>query len=440
MARRVVLVLAFGAVTLAAAPGASAACTRWASSHGRDRGGGTATAPFRTVQRLVAALPRGGTGCLTAGSVFHERVWLIRPATLRSAGGRATIVGNVTIARDASDVVVRGLRIQGSRGRATIDVRGDRARIVGNDVSGTGFRDRSTPCVILDAVHRVVIDGNRIHNCTLASRRDLYAPGILVVSAVRTRITNNLVFHVVGDGIALGPDAQRSRVERNIVDGNVSGVYLGGNGRTASSYNVVAHNILSNSGRWNVHSAWTGRIGTGNVVASNCLWNGFGGNTEGTGLLLRGNVVADPRFRDRPRSYAMAWGPCLAMRPSIVAAHVPALQQFRVAYRLRALPRRVQLVQLTLTGVTPGASVSLRCRSGCAASWHGTARSSSLVLPVLRGAWLARGAVLEVRARRYGFVGSYARLVVTGLPNGVHVEHACLAPAGTIPVPCSRHP
>jgi hypothetical protein len=390
------------------------------------------------VQRLLAALPRGATGCLKAGSVFNTRVWLVRPATLRSAGGRATIIGNVTIARDVSDVVVHGLRIEGSRGRATIDVRGDRARIVGNDISGTGFRDVSTPCVLLDGVHDVVIDGNRIHGCTLATRRDLFAPGILVASAVRTRITNNVVFHTVGDGVALAPNAQRSHVEHNIVDGNVSGVYIGGNDRTASSYNVVAHNILSNSGRWNIHSAWSGRIGTRNVVESNCLWNGFGGNVSEVGLSLSGNVVANPRFRNRLRSYTMRWGPCLAMRPRIVAAYVPALPPFRVAYRLRALPKRVQLVLLTLTGVAPGAKITFRCRSGCAASWHGTVRSSSLVLPVLRGAWLARGAVLEVRARRYGFAGSYARVVVTGLPHGVRVDHACLAPGGTIPVRCSR--
>jgi hypothetical protein len=93
-------------------------------------------------------------------------------------------------------------------------------------------------------------------------------------------------------------------------------------------------------------------------------------------------------------------------------------------------------MSLTLNAVTPGSSISVRCRIGCAAHWHGTTRSSSIALPVLRGAWLARGAVLEVRAQRYGFVGSYARLLVTGLPRGLHVGHACLAPGHTVPIPC----
>jgi parallel beta helix pectate lyase-like protein len=439
VARRFALVLATAAAALAAAPGASAACTRWASSHGSDQSTGTARAPFLTVQRLLEALPSGGIGCLKGGSVFRARVWLTRPATLQSFGGRATIVGNVTIGRGAANVVIQGLTIRGSRGRASIDVRGDRARIVGDDISGPGFRDRSTPCVVIDGVHGVVIDGNRIHGCTLATRKDLYAPGVLVVSAVRTRITNNVVFHTVGDGIALAPNAQRSRVEHNLVDGNVSGISLGGNEQTASSYNVVAHNILSNSGRWNVRSAWHGRIGTRNVVESNCLWNGFGGNVATSGVLLRRNRVANPRLRNRLRSYALAWGPCVAMRPRIVPVEIHALPQFRVAYRLRALPARVQVVRLGLTGITPGANVTVRCRRGCAASWHGTARTSSLELPVLRAAWLTRGSVVEIRARRFGFAGSYARVVVTGLPHGLRVEHACLAPNGTIPVSCGRY-
>jgi Right handed beta helix region len=387
------------------------------------------------MQRLLEALPRGATGCLSAGSVFHARVWLTRPATLRSLGGRATIVGNVTIGRGASHVVIQGLTIRGSRGRASIDVRGDRAQIVGNDISGPGFHDRSTPCVLVDGVHGVVIDGNHIHGCTLATRTDLHAPGILVVSAVRTRITNNVVVHTAGDGIALVPNAQRSRVEHNLVDGNVSAVSLGGNGQTASSYNIVAHNILSNSRHWNVRSAWRGRIGTRNIVESNCLWNGRGGNVATSGVLLRRNRVANPRVRNN----TMAWGACVVMRPRIVSVDVHALPQFRVAYRLRALARRVQVVRLGLTGIAPGANITVRCRRGCAARWHGTARTSSLALPVLHAAWLVRGSVVEIRARRFGFAGSYARVVVTGLPHGVRVEHACLAPTGTIPVSCGRY-
>jgi Right handed beta helix region len=366
-------------------------------------------------------------------------VFVRRVVTLQSAGGRATILGGVVVTQRARGAVVRGLTIRGrGRGRAAVLVQAHRARIVGNDIAGR-YRDRNVPCVLLDGVRAAVVEGNVVHDCTRTQRQDLYSAGIVVASALRARVQHNVVFHTRGDGIALAPNAQRTRVARNIVDGNVSGIYIGGDERTASSHNVVMRNVISNSGRWNVHSAWNGRRGRGNVVTSNCLWNGFGGNTAGTGFTARGNLVARPRFVARPRDFTMRSGPCMAMHPFIVETRVARLPRFRVAYRLRALPRRVQVVGLTLTGVSPGAHVDVRCARGCRASWHGRARFSTLELPVLRGAWLVRGAVLEVRARKPYRAGHYARVTVTGLPRGVRVAHACLPPARSVPVSCSRY-
>ena len=318
---------------------------------------------------------------------------------------------------------LRARRARLRSGQAAILVRGDRARITGNDISGPGYRNRNTPCILLDGPRDVLIEANRIHNCARVSRRNLYAPGILVSSALRTQIRHNVVYHTLGDGIALAPNAQRSRVTRNIVDGNTSGIYIGGGPRTASSYNVVTRNVISNSGRWNVHAAWSGRTGKGNVVASNCLWNGFGGNSSGGGFRLVGNIKASPRFRNRPHDFGMRTGPCLSMHPRIVRISRSVLPAFRVGYRLRALPDRVQIVRLTLTGLTRGTHLSLRCTSRCGTRWTGRASSSTLALPVLRGAWLARGATVEVRATRGGWIGHVARVVVTGLPRGVKVVH-----------------
>ena len=310
---RVLLVLFV--IALGAAPDASA-CNRWASSSGSDRATGTAAAPFRSVTRLLRAVPNGGTGCLRRGSWFRERVTIRRPVTLRSVGGRANLVGQITIARHVPNVRLSGLAVRGSGpGQAAILVRGDRARIIGNDISGPGYRNRNTPCILLDGPRDVLIEANRIHNCARVSRRNLYAPGILVSSALRTQILHNVVYHTLGDGIALAPNAQRTRVARNIVDGNTSGIYIGGGPRTASSYNVVTRNVISNSGRWNVHSAWSGPTGKGNVVASNCLWNGFGGTTSGGGFRLVGNINASPRFRNRPHDFGMGTGPCLVDAP-----------------------------------------------------------------------------------------------------------------------------
>jgi hypothetical protein len=60
------------------------------------------------------------------------------------------------------------------------------------------------------------------------------------------------------------------------------------------------------------------------------------------------------------------------------------------------------------------------------------------VLPVLKGSWLPVGAKVDVRLSQTGRVGAYARLTVVGLPHGVSVSHACVAPGGTAPVSCSE--
>lgn len=423
MGRRLAVLVAAVAVGTVVAPHASA-CTLFASSKGNDRASGTARAPFKTVHRLLAALPGGSVGCLVGGSTFRERVWITRPVTLTTTGRRVTVVGGFVLAHSAPGTVVRGLTVRGSgRGRAAIDVRANGARIAGNDVSGPGFRDRSNACVLIESARGVVIDGNRLHACTRASRHNLYAPGVLVRSATGTTVSNNIVFHTLGDGISLGPNAQRTRVRRNIVDGNTNGIFVGGSGSTASSNNVVTQNIVSNSGGWSIHSQWGSVVGKGNVVSSNCLWHGFGGTYGGIGYSHAGNVLASPHYRKRPTDFTLTGGPCVGMHPSIVRAHLPTLPRFTVGYRLRALPTRVQVVSLTLTGITPRSKISVQCTARCGTRWVGRPPRSSFTLPVLRGAWLERGATIVVREQVDGWQGHVARIVVTGLPRGVRIDH-----------------
>ena len=71
----------------------------------------------------------------------------------------------------------------------------------------------------------VLIEANRIHNCARVSRRNLYAPGILVSSALRTQIRHNVVYHTLGDGITWRPTPSGAR-HPNIVDGNTSRIYI----------------------------------------------------------------------------------------------------------------------------------------------------------------------------------------------------------------------
>jgi len=440
VARAVVLLsLAVLAATAAAPRDAdAAACARFASSSGRDDASGSVAHPFRTAQRLVRSLSPGATGCLVGGSRFFGRIVLDRPLTLRGAGAhRPAIVGGITLTPRARGAVVENLAVRGrGRGRAAILVNADRARIVDNAISGTGYVDRNTACILLAGPRNAVVTGNRIESCTRATRRGLAAPGIFVGSALGTHVTDNLVVHTPGVGILLGPNAQRTRVVHNLVDGNATGVLIRGNRRTASSHNIVLANIVSNSGGHNVAAAWSGPVGRGNIISANCLWHGFAGNVRAPGVRLAGNVVASPRYVRRPADYTVRAPACIAKRPRLVGARFRALPAFRVVYHVRALKSRVQIVSLSLAGVAPRARVTVRCVRGCSARWSERARGSSVRLPVLVGRWLPVGAVIDIRTTASARAGAWARISVTGLPKGVSIAHACVAPGGSKPISC----
>jgi hypothetical protein len=437
---------ALAALALPGQAGAGRSCVRWASSAGNDGNAGTRQAPFRSAGRLLAALGPGQTGCLAGGSQFAEHLVVGRagrrgaPVRIRTWGKpRAVLSGTVRVERGGHDFILAAVVVQGdgSPGKAIVGVRGSRVTLVRVAVSGPGYMNRRLACIAVSGqAWHVVLDHVEVHDCTRVTRHRAFGPGIAVAHAHATRIRDSFVYHVSGAGIALGPDSQGTRVTRTILDGNRSGVFIGGGKRRASSGNVVTQSILSFSGRWNVHSSWAGRVGGGNVVTGNCIWRGFRRNLSGTGYAAYGNLFAAPRYVNRPASLSIRPGPCYGKRPRPAALSPtdlglpwPKLGRFTIHYTLRALRARVQVVSLRMTGLHPGAPVELRCRSGCSLTERlragGGGAAASALLP---GLWLLRGAVLEVRERRAGWVGAFARVRVTGLPRGVAIEHSCLSP------------
>jgi hypothetical protein len=419
-------------------------CARWASSNGSDAAPGSRSAPFRTVSRLGLALRPGQTGCLVAGSTFNENVKLWRtgargsPIKIQTQGSPAAVIrGSVGISWRAHDVVLAAVHIDGSdsSAKATVTVHGARVSLVRDEITGTGFRNRSARCVDLDYADAAVLDGDEIHNCAVVTRPGSYAPGIVVRHANSVVIRNSTIYNVPGNGIALGPGATGTLIKHDVVDGNLSGILIRG------ADNVVRNSIVSNSGRFNVHS---GRpLGGGNVVAGNCLWSARGALATGPGIHFVGNVTADPRYASRP--HGVGPGPCYDKRPTEAATYLgtpwPRLHGITVHYRLRMRRGRVEFDELSLSGLDPRSRVVVACGYGCFGSNQlpvsvvGTGDASELT-----GLWIPKGARIEVRARRSGWVGAYARVLLIGPPHGVVVSHACLSPtAGPAPVPCRRY-
>ena len=111
----------------------------------------------------------------------------------------------------------------------------------------------------------------------------------------------------------------------NVINGNGEGVSFGSesaggeyHNAYASSGNVVARNIISNSReRYNVEAWWGGPVGVANVAKDNCLWNGAQGNVDALagGFLAIANLVAKPGFVDAARR---------RLQPARRAARAPA--------------------------------------------------------------------------------------------------------------------
>lgn len=287
-------------------------CTRYASLAGNDAAAGTAEQPFRTAAHLVASLSAGETGCL-AGGMFREDLTIRTgggagaPITLASEpGSRATLLGRLWVTESADDVVLANLDLDGRNveNLPSPTVNGDRVSFVGNDVTN---HHAPSICFVVGSTTGwgtatdTVLDGNRVHDCGALPRTNKHH-GVYLASSRNARLTNNLIYDNADRGVQLYPDAQGTRVARNVIVGNGQGLLFAGDGGVAASDSQVVGNVIARSlVRYNVESWYPpgNPVGTGNVVSGNCLWKGAQGDVgDQVGFTAYDNLFADPRFVD----------------------------------------------------------------------------------------------------------------------------------------------
>jgi parallel beta-helix repeat protein len=311
---------------------AATRCDRHASPRGSDAAPGTAARPFRSVQRLARALRPGQTGCLERGEVFRGDVKIDRggrpgrPITIRSEEGpRATVAGRLYVSDRANDVTIARLALDGRSARLSPSpiVSGDRVTFSRNDVTN----HHTATCFLIGslngfgAAYGLRLAQNRIHDCGQLPRtnRD---HGIYLESSYGAVIVDNSIFDNADRGIQMYPNAQRTLVARNVIDGNGEGVIFSGDQGYASSANVVRDNVIANSDeRNNVESYWPAGnpIGIDNRVFRNCLWNGRRGNVGArVGFAASGNVVGRPAYVNRAQKrFRIPTGRCAGLAPRV---------------------------------------------------------------------------------------------------------------------------
>jgi hypothetical protein len=315
MSRR--LAAALGCAAMAAplasdSASAAGSCDRVASPAGSNKAAGTVRRPYRTAQKLIDSLSPGETGCLRAGTYAQAGLSFSHggrsgaPLTLTSyPGERATVSGGtVEIPSGSNHVTIGRLNIDGSAvADATIFVLSFDVVIKDSDITN---RNAGTQCLILGgngwggASGRVTIRRNRIHNCGRFSTGD-QEHAIYFENTTETRVIESEFWGTAGFAIHLYPNARRTLVAHNVIDGNRYGVIVAGDDHYASSNNTIAYNLITNTSLgYNLGSWWGGAIGSANHAHHNCVYNGQQGDVGfRNGLTVVNTVKADPLYRDR---------------------------------------------------------------------------------------------------------------------------------------------
>jgi parallel beta-helix repeat protein len=337
MAAAIVSALAAGAAPAGSAtrpPAHTKVCSRFASPAGSDSAPATKTRPLKSVQALADSLAPGETGCLLSGT-YVEDVSVRRggspgrPLTLRSAPGvTATVRGRFWIADSANWVTVAHLRLDGLNGTRlpSPTVNGDHATFTDDDVTNEhmgGVRGGDGVCFALGdptgtyglALY-TTISYSKVHDCGTSNNHN---HGIYVAGSDYATIVDNWIYDNADRGIQLYPDAQHTQIRNNVIARNGEGVIFSGDKTHASSDNQVINNVIIDSRtRYNVEYWWSGPVGTGNVVASNCVYGGREGNVLEplVGYTASQNLIVAPTFVGRswpsriaPRSACAEFAP-----------------------------------------------------------------------------------------------------------------------------------
>jgi parallel beta-helix repeat protein len=337
-----------GLATIAAilaAPAANASasgCDRVAAPGGSNSAPGTEAAPYASFQKLVDSLAPGQVGCLRAGTYRETNVTVNRGGTGEGArvvvrnypGERAVHQGRLYVTDHANWLTFEGLVLNGREGASCGDncvlpsptVNGDDIVFQDNEVTN----DDTTICFNLGhssygTAKRVVIRRNRIHNCGELPATN-HHHGIYLSESEDVQILDNVIYENADRGIQLYPNADRTVVRGNILDGNGQGLIFSGVGSSTSSNNVVENNIVTNATlRYNIESWYPDAVGTGNVARNNCVFGGARGNIAAqVGFTAARNLTADPLYVDRgAKDFRLRSGsPCVEV---LAGAQVPAL-------------------------------------------------------------------------------------------------------------------
>jgi hypothetical protein len=295
------------------------------STSGSDSNPGTITQPWRTIQKAFNTL-RAGETALVRGGVYTQSIVMTRagtavaPITVKSypgeqavihAGGNGSMDYPVRITAGAAYFRLQGFIIEDAPLDTTVNVYiSDGQQPPPQGAHDIELRDNEirngmgTGVLVAPRTYRVHLIGNAVHGNgigTAHQHQGLYFQG------QDGLIANNAVYDQPnGFGIQIRGEDTEIAADNVIVTENTSvGNELAGFviENTASNIKVI-NNVSAFNGTYGIHGYYCcGPILPGNVGYNNVLYGNASGATRNTtGTIVDfsgGNVLADPRFRDR---------------------------------------------------------------------------------------------------------------------------------------------
>lgn len=288
----------------------SAGATFYVATTGSDANAGTASAPWRTVQKALNSLTPGQTALVRAGN-YTESLLATRggsataPITIRNYPGERPIVTaaggkteNMTLQLGAGAAYLRiqGLTLQGATGPSTANIYawGSAHDIelsyleVRNSARQGLFADRTTARIQIRSSHFHDNGGTgptqRDHNIYIEGANHLIASSLI-------RSAPN------GYGVQIYPSNQSIVVVGNTITGNGrNGLLIGSDGATSATGARIIGNIITGNGEYGIASYWGGSVGSGNQISRNLVWGNGAGNVAVTGITVDSTITANPLF------------------------------------------------------------------------------------------------------------------------------------------------
>jgi hypothetical protein len=296
---------------------ASTGRTFFVSTTGSNSNPGTRRRPWRTVQHALDVL-NPGQRVLVRGGTYSENLLMERDGTAGAPITIANYPGERPVLRAAgghtndyplelystSYLRVHGFVIEGASGPSSADVyfEADTHHV---ELSGNEIRDSADQGVFSErTTHHLQILGNAIHDNGPSPAHQSHG---IYLEGDDQLVANNLVYdNRYGFGVHIYPSAGRVWIVDNTIVGNGrSGIVLGAAGSTTVNKATIVNNIVAFNAKAGIQSHFPAGtiLGKGNKAYLNVgFGNPNGDFVEWTGGGIdysRGNIVGDPRFRDR---------------------------------------------------------------------------------------------------------------------------------------------